>query len=96
MDLEKKFTAAVGVIQNLPKDGSFQTSNEMKLQFYAYYKQATAGPCSGVRPGFWDLVGRFVVTTNNSQSSRDVRVWYFSGLNMTPGTAWETRIGTQP
>ena len=31
MDLEKKFNAAVGVIQNLPKDGSFQTSNEMKV-----------------------------------------------------------------
>ena len=32
MDLEKKFNAAVGVIQNLPKDGSFQTSNEMKVK----------------------------------------------------------------
>ena len=63
MDLEKKFSAAVGVIQNLPKDGSFQTSNEMKLQFYAYYKQATVGLCTGTRPGFWDLVGRFVAPT---------------------------------
>ena len=69
MDLEKKFSAAVGVIQNLPKDGSYQTSNEMKLQFYAYYKQATAGPCSGVRPGFWDLVGRFVVSCYIKQQS---------------------------
>ena len=92
MDLEKKFSAAVGVIQNLPKDGSFQTSNEMKLQFYAYYKQATAGPCTGERPGFWDLVGRFCVTTNNSP---DVIVQYFSGRNMTPGMDWETLIETQ-
>jgi len=58
MDLEQKFTAAVGVIQGLPKNGSFQPSNEMKLQFYAYYKQATQGPCKADRPGFWDIVAR--------------------------------------
>eukprot|EP00090_Calanus_glacialis_P006849 TRINITY_DN15356_c0_g1_i1.p1 TRINITY_DN15356_c0_g1~~TRINITY_DN15356_c0_g1_i1.p1 ORF type:complete len:533 (-),score=131.88 TRINITY_DN15356_c0_g1_i1:427-2025(-) len=58
MDLERKFTAAVGVIQGLPKNGSFQPSNEMKLQFYAYYKQATQGPCKSERPGFWDIVAR--------------------------------------
>lgn len=28
------------------------------LRFYAYFKQATIGPCSGQRPGFWDVVGR--------------------------------------
>ena len=38
--------------------GSFQPSNEMKLQFYAYYKQATQGPCKADRPGFWDIVAR--------------------------------------
>ena len=59
MDLEKKFCSAVDVISNLPSNGPFQPSNEMKLQFYAYYKQATAGPCSSSsRPGFWDVVAR--------------------------------------
>eukprot|EP00092_Neocalanus_flemingeri_P002532 GFUD01002709.1.p1 GENE.GFUD01002709.1~~GFUD01002709.1.p1 ORF type:complete len:121 (-),score=31.93 GFUD01002709.1:307-669(-) len=58
MDLETKFTAAVGVIQGLPKDGPFQPSHEMRLQFYAYYKQATEGPCNSGRPGFWDVVAR--------------------------------------
>jgi len=58
MDLERKFTAAVGVIQGLPRNGSFQPSNEMKLQFYAHYKQATQGPCKSERPGFWDIVAR--------------------------------------
>jgi len=58
MDLEEKFMAAVGVIQGLPKDGSFQPSNEMKLQFYAFYKQATQGPCKNERPGFWEIVAR--------------------------------------
>jgi len=58
MDLERKFVAAVDVIQNLPSNGPFQPSNEMKLKFYAYYKQATVGPCSAKRPSFWDLAAR--------------------------------------
>ncbi|KAL1501195.1 hypothetical protein ABEB36_006570 [Hypothenemus hampei] len=28
------------------------------LRFYAYFKQATLGPCTGSRPAFWDVVGR--------------------------------------
>ena len=43
--------------------GSFQPSNEMKLQFYAYYKQATQGPCKADRPGFWDIVARWLQQT---------------------------------
>ena len=92
MDLEKKFNAAVGVIQNLPKDGSFQTSNEMKLQFYAYYKQVTVGPCTGARPGFWDLVNRWY----NQPVSAGFLHFNPSGLSMTPGTGWETWTETQP
>lgn len=38
--------------------GPFQPSNELMLRFYSYFKQATQGPCTGSRPGFWDLVGR--------------------------------------
>lgn len=38
--------------------GSYQPSNELMLRFYAYFKQATLGPCCDARPGFWDLVGR--------------------------------------
>jgi len=56
--VEERFEAAVGVIQGLPKDGSFQPSNEMKLKFYAFYKQARDGPCVGARPSFWDVVAR--------------------------------------
>ena len=58
VELDAKFEAAVGVIQGLPKDGSFQPSNEMKLKFYAFYKQAREGPCMGPRPSFWDVVAR--------------------------------------
>lgn len=56
---ELRFEAAVKVIQSLPKNGSFQPSNEMMLQFYSYYKQATQGPCNLPRPGFWDPIGKY-------------------------------------
>ncbi|KAH0627534.1 hypothetical protein JD844_003338 [Phrynosoma platyrhinos] len=54
-----RFEAAVKVIQSLPKNGSFQPTNEMMLKFYSFYKQATQGPCNSPRPGFWDPIGRY-------------------------------------
>ncbi|KAI5282408.1 Acyl-Coa-Binding Domain-Containing Protein 5 [Manis pentadactyla] len=56
---EARFEAAVKVIQSLPKNGSFQPTNEMMLKFYSFYKQATEGPCKLSRPGFWDPIGRY-------------------------------------
>ncbi|XP_063777747.1 acyl-CoA-binding domain-containing protein 5 isoform X2 [Pseudophryne corroboree] len=56
---QTRFEAAVSVIQSLPKNGSFQPSNEMMLKFYSFYKQATQGPCNIARPGFWDPIGRY-------------------------------------
>ncbi|XP_074049145.1 acyl-CoA-binding domain-containing protein 5 isoform X2 [Macrotis lagotis] len=56
---ETRFQAAVKVIQSLPKNGSFQPTNEMMLKFYSFYKQATEGPCNISRPGFWDPIGRY-------------------------------------
>ena len=58
MTTEEKFHAAVNVIRSLPKNGSYQPSNELMLRFYAYFKQATQGPCNTSRPHFWDIVGR--------------------------------------
>lgn len=58
MTSEEKFHAAVNVIRSLPKNGSYQPSNELMLRFYGYFKQATLGPCKGARPAFWDVVGR--------------------------------------
>ncbi|XP_026565819.1 acyl-CoA-binding domain-containing protein 5 isoform X2 [Pseudonaja textilis] len=56
---ETRFEAAVKVIHSLPKNGSFQPTNEMMLKFYSFYKQATQGPCNSPRPGFWDPIGRY-------------------------------------
>lgn len=55
-DLKSQFEEAVNYIQNA--EGDFQPSNEMKLEFYALYKQATAGDVSGKRPGMMDFVNR--------------------------------------
>ncbi|KAG8446964.1 hypothetical protein GDO86_014416 [Hymenochirus boettgeri] len=56
---QKQFNAAVSVIQNLPKNGSYRPSYEEMLRFYSYYKQATVGACNIPRPGFWDPIGRY-------------------------------------
>lgn len=58
MSLEEKFLAAGKVIKGMPRDGTFQPSNEVKLQFYSLYKQATDGVCIGTRPGWWDVEAR--------------------------------------
>lgn len=39
--------------------GSYQPSYDMMLKFYAFFKQGTEGTCSGRRPAFWDIVGRW-------------------------------------
>ncbi|RWS11006.1 acyl-CoA-binding domain-containing protein 5A-like protein, partial [Dinothrombium tinctorium] len=59
MSTEEKFKAAVNVIKSLPKDGHFQPSNELKLKFYSYFKQATEGPNQTPKPPFYDLVARY-------------------------------------
>lgn len=55
-DLKARFDAAVNEVQSA--DGDFKPSTEMKLEFYALYKQATVGDASGKRPGMMDFVGR--------------------------------------
>lgn len=47
-ELEKRFAKAVWLIRNgPPKEG---TSNDEKLQFYGYFKQATEGDCTAPQP----------------------------------------------
>lgn len=58
MTSQQRFEAAVKVIRNLPKNGSYQPSNTLMLNFYAYFKQATEGPVASPRPSFYNVVGR--------------------------------------
>lgn len=44
------FDAAVNYVRSLPKDGPVSFSNDVKLEFYSYYKQATEGDVTGSQP----------------------------------------------
>jgi len=55
-ELKSTFEDAVNYVQN--PQGDFQPSNDLKLEMYALYKQATEGDVSGNKPGFMDFVGR--------------------------------------
>lgn len=59
MSIEEKFNSAVDVIQNLPKNGSFQPSDQLKLRFYSLFKQAKEGPNKAPKPPFYDVVARY-------------------------------------
>ncbi|KAG9508479.1 Acyl-CoA-binding domain-containing protein 5, partial [Fragariocoptes setiger] len=53
------FEAAVNVVRNMPKEGPFNPSDELKLKFYAFYKQATVGPNNTPKPRFYDVVNLY-------------------------------------
>ncbi|CAG2109598.1 unnamed protein product [Medioppia subpectinata] len=59
MSSEDQFKAAVNVIKRLPKNGPFQPSDDLKLRFYALFKQATEGPNQTKKPPFYDIVNRY-------------------------------------
>ncbi|WP_027000562.1 acyl-CoA-binding protein [Eisenibacter elegans] len=55
MDLQAALQEAVEKSKQLTQ----RPSNEVLLQLYAFYKQATEGDVSGDRPGMFDMKGRF-------------------------------------
>lgn len=55
-DLKAQFEATVKMIQSA--EGDFKPSNELKLEMYALFKQATEGDVNGKKPGLTDFVGR--------------------------------------
>ncbi|RMF14113.1 MAG: acyl-CoA-binding protein [Gammaproteobacteria bacterium] len=55
-DLKQKFEEAVNLVKTA--EGDFKPSNELKLELYALYKQATEGDVQGKRPGMMDFVNR--------------------------------------
>jgi len=54
MELDQRFEDAVARSKQLPE----KPSNEVLLDMYSLYKQATAGNVAGSRPGMFDMVGR--------------------------------------
>jgi len=55
-DLKATFDAAVNYVQTA--EGDFKPSNELKLELYALFKQASEGDVNGKKPGMMDLVGK--------------------------------------
>lgn len=55
-DIKQTFDAAVKYVQTA--EGDFKPSNELKLQMYALFKQATEGDVTGSRPGMMNVVNR--------------------------------------
>ncbi|MCO5596470.1 hypothetical protein L7F22_050533 [Adiantum nelumboides] len=57
-DLDKAFGKAAFYLEKVVLDPSTKMTNEIKLQFYALYKQATEGPCSSPQPPGFRLSAR--------------------------------------
>jgi len=55
-DLKQKFEDAVNYVKNA--EGDFKPSNDLKLEMYSLFKQATEGDVHGKKPGMMDLVGK--------------------------------------
>ncbi len=55
-DLKQRFEEAVAYVQSA--EGDFKPSNELKLEMYALFKQATEGDVKGKKPGITNPVGR--------------------------------------
>lgn len=52
------FEKAVSYVNNGDKKNKMIVSNEVKLNFYKYYKQGTVGKCTESRPGIFKIVER--------------------------------------
>ncbi len=55
-DLKQTFEESVNYVQNA--EGNFKPSNELKLQMYGLFKQASEGDVSGKKPGRMDFINR--------------------------------------
>ncbi len=55
-DLKAQFEECVALVKNA--EGDFKPTNEMKLEMYSLFKQATEGDVTGKKPGMMDFVGR--------------------------------------
>jgi Acyl-CoA-binding protein len=55
-DLEQAFNDALNRVNN--EDSEQKPSNDLKLEMYALFKQATEGDVHGKKPGVMDIVGK--------------------------------------
>ncbi len=55
-ELKQQFEECVSYVQN--SDGNFRPSNELKLEIYGLFKQATEGDVRGKKPAMTDFIQR--------------------------------------
>jgi acyl-CoA-binding protein len=55
-EIKTEFERVVAEVNNSSENKSI--TNDIKLKFYGYYKQATLGECTTQKPGLFDPVGR--------------------------------------
>ena len=56
-DLKAEFEEAVALVQNA--EGDFKPSDELKLEMYGLFKQASEGDVSGKKPSRLKVIARF-------------------------------------
>lgn len=54
--LKQKFDDTIELVKT--SDADFNPSNDLKLEMYALFKQATEGDVQGKKPGMMDIVGK--------------------------------------
>ncbi len=78
MDPKARFETAAARSKTLAS----RPSNDVLLQLYALYKQATEGDVSGDAPGFFDLVGqaKYDAWEKNKGMTRDAAMTAYAEL----------------
>uniref|UniRef100_A0A1I7XWS5 ACB domain-containing protein n=1 Tax=Steinernema glaseri TaxID=37863 RepID=A0A1I7XWS5_9BILA len=69
--LDNLFHAVVDIIHNLPASGPVKVTNDEKLTYYGLYKQATEGPCTKPKPGFWNVIEGYKWDAWNKLGDKD-------------------------
>ena len=89
-DLEKRFKRAVWLIRNGPPQKD--TSNDKKLSFYKYFKQATEGDVTGSQPWAVQLEARAKWDAWNSVKgmSKDEAMHRYIDLLASDDPNWES------
>lgn len=55
-NLKQQFADSISYVQSA--DSAFKPSNELKLEIYGLFKQATEGDVTGDKPGMTDFINR--------------------------------------
>jgi len=95
--IEEEFQKAVEYVNTLPKQGPYKPSNDTRLLFYGWYKQAKVGVCTGKRPGFFRFVDRAKYDAWHkleNMTKEDAMQAYVSEFKKTK-SAFEDRAGSQ-